>query len=69
MVLGVGLLLMVESTSVSIPSSHDGSKLIVKAHGCYGGTPLLEITKEGKLIKRGFLLVSSQFFFNALIFI
>ena len=31
----------------------DGREYI--AHGCFGGTPLLEITKEGKLVKRGFL--------------
>lgn len=31
----------------------DGREYI--AHGCYGGTPLLEITKDRKLVKRGFL--------------
>ena len=53
---GDGLPPMDENTSVSIKESfQDLPNLIIPAHGCYGGTPLLEITKEGKIVKRGFL--------------
>lgn len=59
MVPGDGLLLMDESISVRwhLPNSKKYQELSLAAHGCYGGTPLLEITKEGKIVKRGFLYV------------
>ena len=59
--LGVGLLLTEENISVRKLSAffqlHTYHMIltVLAAHGCFGGTPLLEITKEGKIVKRGFL--------------